>query len=293
MDEIYARFLLDLRIERSPYSTFVTVTENDTVQSMLNKMAANKILSIPVSYSSQKWGLISLLDLAKVLLYRINDIEQFYSETIGKNFTFNLESPTLELQNDPKLTDLIKLLGIGHHRVLVTNGGDPVGLLSQMDVIRFILKNLHLIPEKLRLTAISSLTKHTQNVISVKETDKFVDALQVIVTHDFYGIGVVNKENKLVGNFSVSDLRGCSAEELKHCLNLSVHGFFNRTKSFLLKDLITCNSSDTFETALSNMVFRHVHRVYITNNDKVPISVFSASDAVNHILASTVSSATL
>lgn len=185
----------------------------------------------------------------------------------------------------------MKLLGTGkYHRILITRDYKPVGLLSQMDVIRFMGKNLHLIPEKLRHTAIFHLAK--TGVVSVNESENLLNGLKVICDHNFYGIALVNDKNQIVGNLSVSDLRGCSAEDLKHCLKHDIHTFFQKTKSFMKKDPVKCSSSENFENVMLTLVHKHVHRIYVSDQNETPVSVFSASDAVNHILVSTVSSAT-
>jgi len=296
MDYILVRYMLELKIETSPYSTFVTVNEDDSIQTVFSKLAGNKILSLPVGvsylYGYKKWILVDLLQITKALLPRVNDLDTFFSEPIKSILDLKSDSPSLELEKDPTLLDLVKLLGGGQfHRIIITKNGCPTGVLSQMDVIRFLGKNLHLLPENLRQTAISSLTKH--GVVLVKETDQILEALTTLTNNNFYGVAILNNENKIIGNLSVSDLRGISVDELKNALKLTVGGFFFKTKTFLIKDLVHANFESTFESVMHQMIQKHVHRVYITDENLLPVSVFSTSDAVNHILVSSVSTATL
>jgi len=291
------RYLLDLKIERAPYTNFVTVGEDDSILTTFNKLTGNKILSLPVGvsapYDQKRWILVDLLQITKALIDRTNDLDSFFNEPIKSILNLQEQSPGLELENDPTLLDLVKLLGSERfHRVIITKDNAPIGVLSQMDVIRFLDKNLHLIPEFLRQTGISKLTG-TSGVVYVKETDKIIDAFHHICTNNFYGVGILNSENKLVGNLSVSDLRGISVDDLKGAFKLTVNGFLNKTKTLLTKDLVYANPDNTFQTVLHQMVQKHVHRVYVTDNNQFPVSVFSTSDAINHILVSGVSSATV
>jgi len=235
--------------------------------------------------------LVDLLQITRGLLLNLNNIDNFFSQPISSLLDLSAESPSLDLEKDPTLLDLVKFLGTGKfHRILINKDTDPVGVLSQMDVMRFLDKNLHLIPETLRSTTILNLSK--SGVIWVKETDKVVDALSTVTKYGIYGVAVLNSDGKIVGNLSASDLRGCSIEELKHVLNLTVNGFFTKTKTFLTKDLVYCHFETNFETVMHQMLQKHVHRIYITDATQLPVSVFSASDVVNHILVSAVSSAT-
>jgi len=297
MDTILCRYILELKIERSPYTTFVTVEENDPISSVLNKLSVNKILSIPVGvtcpYYTKKWILVDLLQITKAILQRTNDLDTFFSEPIKSILDLKEQSPFLELDKNPSLLDLVKFLGSGkYHRVIMTKDFVPVGILSQMDVVRFLVKNLHVLPENLRQSTISKLSNKS-GVIFVKETDKILDAFNKIVNFNFYGVAIVNSQNKLIGNLSVSDLRGLSVDDLKNALNLTVNGFLSKTKTFLIKDLVHSSPDATFETVMSQMLDKHVHRVYITDENQYPIDVFSTSDVVNHISASSVSTATV
>jgi len=297
MDTILCRYILELKIERSPYTTFVTVEENDPISSVLNKLSVNKILSIPVGvtcpYYTKKWILVDLLQITKAILQRTNDLDTFFSEPIKSILDLKEQSPFLELDKNPSLLDLVKFLGSGkYHRVIMTKDFVPVGILSQMDVVRFLVKNLHVLPENLRQSTISKLSNKS-GVIFVKETDKILDAFNKIVNFNFYGVAIVNSQNKVIGNLSVSDLRGLSVDDLKNALNLTVNGFLSKTKTFLIKDLVHSSPDATFETVMSQMLDKHVHRVYITDENQYPIDVFSTSDVVNHISASSVSTATV
>jgi len=297
MNTVLLRFLLDLKVERSPYSTFITVGEDDSILTTFNKMSGNKILSLPVAvsgpYEHKRWILVDLLQITKALINRTIDIDNFFDEPIKSILNLQEESPTLELENDPTLLDLVKLLGIEkYHRIIVTKDHLPVGVLSQMDVIRFLDKNLHLLPESLRVTGISKLTGKS-GVVCVKETDKVINAFEHLCTNSFYGIAILNSQNKLVGNLSISDLRGISADDLKGALKLTVNGFLNKTKTLLIKELVYANSDSPFQSVLHQMIQKHVHRVYITDDNQFPVSVFSTSDAINHILVSGVSGATV
>jgi len=295
MDSIPVRYLLDLKIERTPYTNFLTVNENDSIETVFIRMTGAKILSIPVLFTYlgvKKWILVDLLQITRALLPSIENLESFFSQPIGSILDLHAESPSLDLEKDPTLLDLVKLLGTGQfHRILINKDSDPIGILSQMDIIRFICKNLHLIPEGLRFTSVLNLGK--TGVISVKETDEIVDALATVCKYGIYGVAVLNTEGKIVGNFSVSDLRGCSVETLKHVLKLTLNGFFTKTKTFLTKDLVYAQFDTHFEAVMQQMVQKHVHRVYITDSCQMPVSVFSTSDAVNHILVSAVSNATV
>jgi hypothetical protein len=86
MDYITVRYLLDLKIERTPYTNFLTVNENDSIETVFIRMTGAKILSIPVRFTYlgvKKWILVDLLQITRALLPSIENLESFFSQPIG------------------------------------------------------------------------------------------------------------------------------------------------------------------------------------------------------------------
>jgi len=107
-----------------------------------------------------------------------------------------------------------------------------------------------------------------------------MDALQLCTSHRYSGVAVM-KDQQLLGNFSISDLKCLTEDNWKHLLSLSVLNFMEETKKFA-KLPIVCEKHASLEDVMRRMNNEHVHRVYLTNGggSQVPVGVVSISDVV-------------
>ena len=78
-------------------------------------------------------------------------------------------------------------------------------MISQFDLISFVVKHPQYIPEKLSHLPAGHVM--TTNPASVKLTDKVMDAFKICADKRYHGIAVVNDQNEIAGTLSISALQ--------------------------------------------------------------------------------------
>jgi len=170
MDQVNVKELLNTKKENNPYSVLTFIRHTDTIEAAINKMAGAKVQSLPVLFDNY-CCMIDFGQITEALLKHLNGVDAFLKESVS-TITRPTESSPLDLDDSPSLLDLTKSLSArGKYRILITESGKPVSILSQMDVIRYFCKHLHLLSEKARHTPINQLIH--LGVVSVSESGMY------------------------------------------------------------------------------------------------------------------------
>jgi len=287
--------------------TLVTLDDNDTLRDALRRFAGHKILSAPVrchhrggtashggqesqimsygqestSFAPSNYKMIDLLDIA-VALFEYKDDPNVFDMPIYKFCNTSKLNPFLTIMSDASVQEAVSILSIGVHRIVVLDQATdkPMGVVSQMDILRWITKHFDWVPFQLRHTPASSTTKSTQ-VISANLNEPVIDALRKIVLNRYSGVAVLDDNGSLIANFSISDLRILSEQNI-HLLWNSLERFLEEIKKFPMhKPPVTCNPDTHLEDVIKTLVNEHIHRMYIANDKNQPLGVVSISDIIN------------
>jgi len=171
------------------------------------------------------------------------------------------------------------------HRLAVFDiKGRITAIVSQSDVVSYLVHRLHLLGDMARKTLSElKLAGSGRDVVSVKTTDLLLDAFVRMADERVSAVAVVDKEGKLVGNLSASDLRGFSKSDLEH-LDRSVSDFLlhragsEGKKATSLPPVITVKAEDSYEHVLKTVSQNKVHRCYVTDEKGHPTSPVTLSD---------------
>jgi len=115
----------------------------------------------------------------------------------------------------------------------------------------------------------------------VKGNSPVSDAFKLIRNQNLNSVGVVNEDTgKLIGNISASDLKlvGLSGELFGRML-LSCRQYLTMiptNPNFTYP--ISVNTSTTVEELLKKFDVTHVHRIYVVDNQQMPIGIVSVYD---------------
>jgi len=160
------------------------------------------------------------------------------------------------------------------HRVPVINEtGEFVGLLSQSSIVKFIYNYIQLFD--IRHT-VGELKLGYCDVHSVESETIAKTAFEKIRSCGVTGIAVVDKEGKLTGCLSLSDLRvlGTDFSQLRR-VYLTVEEFLLNRDSEKRPDVIYAIAETTI-TGVADIFFKYgVHRVFVCDDQKKPIGVIS------------------
>jgi len=258
--------------------SLVTLSKDDTLGVALRKLAGHKILAAPVKVDNQ-FVFVDILDIIAAAM-KDNNLSQNFSQTIGSIVSASGSNSVLSVDWMQPVAEAMRLL-TATHRILVVEPGSeatPVGILSQMDIIKWAVKNWTVLPVSLRELPIHfAMNKH---IVSAREEDSIAEVIHKCLEHHFGGVAVLNKNGEMDTSFSISDLRHVSVDNMQTLLNLNVHKFLQETKQFLQKEVVTVTAERHFFDILKLMHQSHVHRVYVVDEHKRPIGIVTSSDVL-------------
>jgi CBS domain-containing protein len=216
-----------------------------------------------------------MIDLETIVSF-INE-----SEDVQKSFNQPLESicavSTLNVQLDinENLKVAFNLLGKAP-RILATEDNQPIGIITHMDIVKFLVRKWDLFPkEMIEKLGMQMMTK---NPILINLHENLGASLRRLATYHFGGTAVVNNQGEIVANLSITDVKGATPEDLKRYLTLSVETFLHETKKDLLKLTVVCTEDARLFDIAKLMQQNHIHRVHIVDKAKKPLGVLTTTD---------------
>jgi len=172
-----------------------------------------------------------------------------------------------------------------YHRVAVTNcDGLIIKMVSQTDLVTYF--NLHRdILGSNREKTIEELSLGNSNVFTVSELSPVFSSFASLHRRNISAAAVVNERGCLVGNLSVSDLRGMSISQFSD-LALPVKDFLLNDQSSSIQDMVTTSIEATLENVVELLSEARVHRVYVVDAARIPIVVITLTDVIRLLVTS-------
>lgn len=277
--------------QRDAEFVLMSLRPDDTLAIALRKLQGLKISGAPVledhsARSLRSARMVDLMDLALAIVESAGRPEVFNTPVrliagsakeggaAGLPFIYN-DAPFVEGVRALKQSRARRLL------VLDQATDAPLALLSQSSVVSWALRHIKHLPADLMAKPVSQLECGSR-VVTVKRDEPMPDALRRFVGEDKSGVAVVDDRGRVVANLSLADLRCLTPENAAELLRLNVGAFLSATQE-LPKDPVTCRPSATLTEALHLLHSHRVHRVYVTDEQGLPVGVFSTTDAVANL----------
>jgi len=279
-DFITSSHILDTK-EKRP---IIELKGTDTVETALHTLKRNGIISCPVWDDSQKkYFMVDTLDLVSAILRTegtsIDNISQnFFSTQLNKVVNLCDWDPFSQTSLDCDLPSLLTMLAIGTHRCIVVDHDKIVGIISQSDVVEYIAKYINVLPEVL----LQKRAKEIMNcpVSCISEDETALEGFAKISAIKYSGAAIVNKEKKLIGVLSASNLKELDKKKFAS-LSLSVREFLIEMGTIQqLRSLITCKEITTIQEILQLFVNNRVHRIFVIDEENRPIGIISLTDLI-------------
>jgi CBS domain-containing protein len=252
-------------------------------------------------------AIISILDIAHYLL-KNGMKESLLMNPIYSAVGGTSEGKSLWVAPDGiSIIDSFEIFSKGVHRILVYNSFGEIRIISQSDIIRFIHDNLEdLVGEekvhwdledfglgseqishetsKNHIAKITSLSNHSSSlmitrIFTIWDSTLLFEALSVLHQHDLTVLPVVDPlEDKVLGNFSVSDLRG-AANVVLALRNPAVGDFLREINGLEKTDQLPepriCTLKTTLVDVMRSMLGMEfdefpVHHIWICDNRGSP-----------------------
>ena len=166
----------------------------------------------------------------------------------------------------------------GVHHALVVEEQKPLKMVSQMDIVEFLEKNLDHLPNVKSAwdKPINYIAQN--NLISVEGSAPVIEALKVVSSLNIRAIPVINTGGCIVATFSASDFRGEYATLLKSSSSVTVMQFLLLHYNDKIPETVVSPSTNSIRTSVKLMLTNRVHRVWVRYPDA--LGVISLSDAI-------------
>jgi len=266
----------------------------DYVSTLMTKLSDTKISSAVITTSDRPGviGFVDNLDIATFLIDIVSESKDFTSESMmnkqwygavfsnehcGNIINRSNRNDLKTVEYNTPLSIVVNMFSKEIHRVGVVDNGKLVNILSQSDMIRFLTTRGVYIGSALT-KSIKDIGLEPLGVCCVLDTLPTVDAIRFMRNNRLSGVGIVDNQNRLVANFSATDLLSLNEENFM-TITLPVKEFVERIHRF--KPPVFAREIDTLETVLLKCVVHQVHRIYIVNEMMKPIGVLTLTDLLN------------
>jgi len=284
--------------------------DTDTLQDALKTLSAYNILSLPVLESKTKkfLGFVDMLDIVSHVVHiheempendseidnysmlRYKDV-QFLYQQIGQIIDLSGTNPVCNVHGESPLFECIGLFQKGVHRVAVISSyGITENILSQSDVIRFLISKLDSYLDIFEKTVRETFNIANKTIISVQSNEATIKAFKIIHDNKISAVAVVDENGKLIGNLSASDLKGAvttdddEGAETFGSLLLPVTTFLQQGGMSKLP-VATCFLSSSLSFVLLKIMALHVHRLWIVDESEKPIGIISLTDIMQAVIS--------
>lgn len=204
------------------------------------------------------------------------------------------------------------------HRVgLFNKTGHITNIITQSDVVRWLQQQQGSLGELKNMTA-HQLGWAGKHIKSLPARTPAIECLDLMQQSGLSAIAITDstESNRLIGNFSVSDLRSIESEHfgslalpvgeflaLEHGLEYwgvadhdqvkasSAAQFAHKRQQerepgpgdMVGQSLVTCTPQDTFATIIDKIVEHHLHRVYVVNDQGQAVGVVTLTDLLRRV----------
>lgn len=198
-------------------------------------------------------------------------------------------NPVCQVRDTSPLLQTIGVFQKGIHRVAVIGAdGQIVNILSQSDVIRFLLSEVdNFSPIFDKTVAELNLGRH--NPLTIHQDELTIKALKKMHENKISALAVVDDHGLLIGNLSASDLKGAvttdddSGADPLGSLLLPVLSFL-RQGGMSCFPVATCTMKSSLNMILVNIVSSRVHRLWIVDEVGKPIGIVSLTDIMKSLI---------
>ncbi|OMP01358.1 Cystathionine beta-synthase, core [Corchorus olitorius] len=256
-----------------------------------------------------------------------DDLEKKMTVPVSSIIGHSLEGLSLwTLNPNTSILDCMELFSKGIHRALVpvdsqmaniqgvelVESASSYRMLTQMDLIKFLKAHASEL-QGIISTSIKELGAMNENVYAINDQTKVIEAIKCLRTALLNAVPIVKssddiqedskqlingKGRKLIGTFSATDLRGCHFSALQTWLPLRAQEFteivstsplFSARERLGPNELVTCHPDSPLSEAIDKVVSKHVHRIWVVDQNGFLVGLVSLTDIVGVLRVSLLS----
>ncbi|KAL6077473.1 CBS domain containing protein [Balamuthia mandrillaris] len=206
-----------------------------------------------------------------------------------------LRNPFHPIKSDYSLLYAIEALAKDpqlHRLTVIDDNRRIMNLLTQSQVVEFLQKNLNLIGSK-KDKPLNLVTALPREVFSIKMSQQAIEAFQLMESEGVSGVAVVDDETgKLMSALSLRDLKAITEDgRLFWRLFQKANNFIRHLKADLRsaderpRSVVFCKMDNTLGDVINMCAEHKIHRVFIVDDEKKPISVVSLKDVLLELIS--------
>jgi CBS domain-containing protein len=282
-----------------PHRKLVTAKYNEDAKELLKKMSESHVLGAVIVDDDKPgvWGFVDVLDIMYCVLEVCSESKDITKESMqnlrwegqcyvrqmaGMLVNISRSDPFQTVSLDATLMDVVKIFAEEVHRVGITDGPRIVNVMSQSDIVSYLATHGVYIGSNMT-KPITEAGLPPLGVVSVSDDLNVVDCMKFMVEHGLSAVPVVDKNGRMIANFSATDLLGLNETNFA-LMGLSVKQYLNKVHGYP-KPPVVCTVADTVEAVILKMEVHKVHRVYIVDHSMRPTGIISMTDIMRFLLA--------
>ncbi|CAG8629772.1 1172_t:CDS:2 [Funneliformis mosseae] len=294
--------LTPLQIKGSAHKpTLIAAKPVITVREALKDMAKHNITSLPI-YSHDSDNIVTIVNLIDVLNYIIKEAvaDEKLPNYLDSEKSHNLNNPIEVVMpldseqesyrmfksdaNEPILKTL-EAFSKNVHRSLVIDylNKVPPYILTQTDIIRYAHAHPEVLPGIDLNASLESfgLSGRDREIVIGRDNETALNVYRRMAERNLMGIPIINHNTKqLVGNLSVSDLRGLDYKSINNLVLPVLKFLATLPNADAILNPFTVKKDSSLGEALKLITESHLHRLWIVDDEKKVIDVLSLSDLI-------------
>lgn len=290
----------------------VLLTSNMSVGEAIRILTTHNILCAPLVRNGAKpeepWeerylGLVDMAGMVFHLLEHVNkghqgvlieDLEKidgFSRLPVTHVSDFSRWIPFQPLRPNSTIADACRLLSEeGMHRApVIDEKGELVNIITQSNLLSFLCANLGVLKPVVSKTLEEIGLAEASHVITLPASATTLEGFELLKKHRISAVPVVDEDGQVVGNLSVRHVREMLTKKFMSKMLLEpVTEFLAATVDKSRDEMhpaITCAKNTTLERVIRKLDTSRIHRIYVKNDDGIPIRVVSLRDILAHITA--------
>jgi len=173
------------------------------------------------------------------------------------------------------------------HRVPVLNKSrELLDIVSQSTIVEFMQKHPAELKAGLSKT-LEELGLAHKPVVAVRDNESALNTFRLLNQKCLSGVAVVDKDGKIVGNTSASDLKLFIRKPSFRLLKMPVFEYLNIIRRESIREgvpVVTVHADDTLEKAVGKLAATGMHRIFVVDDKMHPVGVVSVTDIVRKCL---------
>jgi len=172
-----------------------------------------------------------------------------------------------------------------HRCPIMDDQGSISSIVTQAAVINLIATHPGCLGELGKKT-VKDLDLGTKPVVTVTKHTRTIDAFKIMHQTGVSGIGVVDNNDKLIGNLSARDLKAIDSSNIYSSMYVSAGAFIQKIRQESLQEnhpAISCTEATTLDFVVGRLAANRIHRLYVCDANYIPIRVISLRDVLKAI----------